>query len=558
MEFEKALHILLAHWRVSRQRDMAHLIGIVSDFLTAQRPAITGRSFRVRHALWTKRLEALDPADVGPLLSPVLDGGSIESKLQRLKLLSIHPPDPRIGRALAEIVWEPHFRSFASNRFYVQLFQLLAFHADGEIRDQLAVDIQAEYRGPFENHLLNFKKECLAAMTFEEQPLAAAEAAAVKRLWWWLGEEEAPAAELNELLAVLDIGEAPLQVYKKKRELIEVRDARADFIRQIGESPNDDSLRLVFADWLLEHNDLWGELIQLQYQRLEGGAGPEELRRERELLQQYGEEWQGPLNKNAGVVNVVFERGFPVSCRLEEHPEMTRHGADRATGHPFWGTIRDVVGHHERAHQLLLHPVTRHLRRLVSLNFDVLFSLAITKVERAIEVIEVQTHQSTRGWRSLAHTKSLPRLRHLVLRYDVREMEDIEHFRAFLWEQPLMRQLDIFGIETRARLLGVWWEELSGSIGFNGSRFEIYVLTPGLQDVQLTLCRVRGNWGRLEIRTPSSGRMRTQHMADLLRQIPRNCLSQLVFQDLGDRRPLLEEVARERQPRASISWSRGK
>jgi uncharacterized protein (TIGR02996 family) len=86
----------------------------------------------------------------------------------------------------------------------------------------------------------------------------------------------------------------------------------AAFLQAICEAPDDDGLRLIFADWLEEHDDPRGEFIRLQcaLARLTGDD-PRQAplrRRERELLARHENEWAGPLADR--VAGWEFRRGF--------------------------------------------------------------------------------------------------------------------------------------------------------------------------------------------------------------------------------------------------------
>jgi uncharacterized protein (TIGR02996 family) len=89
------------------------------------------------------------------------------------------------------------------------------------------------------------------------------------------------------------------------------------FLQAIVENPDDDTPRLVYADWLDEHGDAdHAEFIRLQV-RLAGGD-PREAdrlrRRERDLLWKHEKEWAAPLH---GIVRRArFVRGFPERVTL--------------------------------------------------------------------------------------------------------------------------------------------------------------------------------------------------------------------------------------------------
>lgn len=77
------------------------------------------------------------------------------------------------------------------------------------------------------------------------------------------------------------------------------------FLLAIREEPDDDTPRLVYADWLMEQEELWraerGEFIRLQCELVrmpENHPGREEKQqRERALLQRNWEAWIGPFRR---------------------------------------------------------------------------------------------------------------------------------------------------------------------------------------------------------------------------------------------------------------------
>src|SRR5687768_8236847 len=90
------------------------------------------------------------------------------------------------------------------------------------------------------------------------------------------------------------------------------------FIRAIIESPDDDGIRLIFADWLEERGDPRGEFIRLQVERARPGL--DEVRRERnrlrekKLLDAHGRQWVAPLRP--WVREYQFSRGFVDRVRI--------------------------------------------------------------------------------------------------------------------------------------------------------------------------------------------------------------------------------------------------
>ena len=93
----------------------------------------------------------------------------------------------------------------------------------------------------------------------------------------------------------------------------------AAFLRAICEHPDEDTPRLVFADWLDEQGDdanaAWAELIRVQVPLARGpGAEREKLvARERELLPTVVNTWFTRLKVSADLKWANWTRGFPLT-----------------------------------------------------------------------------------------------------------------------------------------------------------------------------------------------------------------------------------------------------
>ena len=201
------------------------------------------------------------------------------------------------------------------------------------------------------------------------------------------------------------------------------------FVQNILEQPDDDAVRLIYADWLLERGDpasaARGEFIQTQVllARSEGlladwdewaelaGRLPQLRTREKALLDQYGAEWARPLS---GLVRgYSFRRGFVESVVLPASTFIDR-GAELFRSQPvqdvrFFSVDRAMV-------QL---AACSHLARL-----------------RTIDLSGVY-FAGNAGFRALLSSHHLGRLR--VLRVAHSYLGD-DGLRA-LAESPLLRQL---------------------------------------------------------------------------------------------------------------------
>jgi len=97
----------------------------------------------------------------------------------------------------------------------------------------------------------------------------------------------------------------------------------------------DDTPRLVFADWLDEHDQPdWAEFIRVQCRLAAIDEAETEVpalqRRERELLTRHHETWLASLSRYRGMsyrsvsIEQVFQRGFPMSSRFQSVESFER------------------------------------------------------------------------------------------------------------------------------------------------------------------------------------------------------------------------------------------
>ena len=86
----------------------------------------------------------------------------------------------------------------------------------------------------------------------------------------------------------------------------------AELLRAIEAQPNDDEVRRVYADWLIDRGDPRGEFIQLQCElvRARGKRAGEIRERAQKLVDRRAASW-GPFRDNR--FHWVFERGFVVA-----------------------------------------------------------------------------------------------------------------------------------------------------------------------------------------------------------------------------------------------------
>lgn len=187
------------------------------------------------------------------------------------------------------------------------------------------------------------------------------------------------------------------------------------FLKAIHAAPDDDALRLVYADWLDERGDPRGEFIRIQVARAAGDDHRTLVLREHELRAAHGGDWAGPLRELVG--DWQFHRGLleevMVNARtfLEKGETLFRlaplqrvrlRGVEdvlpELACQPILAQVRglDLVG--ERLDDLALHVLASspHVGELRSLN------LSLNLV-------------GTSGIRALAESPHLGNLRELIL-----------------------------------------------------------------------------------------------------------------------------------------------
>jgi len=322
---EAALDPLLAAWERVRAPALAAAIEGVSAHVTSTRSLPPGKTLRERQAAWLKLAEAKRPEDVGVLLTDLVVGLKSPQALERIVALGQFPPDPRIARALADLVEQPPFQAGTTRPFWRRLFPLLVEHADPRTLKRLA-PLSADY------------VRRIGAVTMGTIMKGALDAA--------LGElrERFPdgssaalppgASALLAPLVALGLSEDPALRQDLQTE--------AELLRAIAADPRDDAPRLVYADWLLEKGDPRGEFIALQYRRHRGEeVSAKDTKREADLLSKNKVGWLGPVHKllQSQWKSCRFERGFLAVARVVGN----QLSVDAAVGHAAWGTVEEIT-----------------------------------------------------------------------------------------------------------------------------------------------------------------------------------------------------------------------
>jgi uncharacterized protein (TIGR02996 family) len=117
------------------------------------------------------------------------------------------------------------------------------------------------------------------------------------------------------------------------------------FLRAICDDPDDDTPRLIYADWLEEQGDARGEFIRVQCELARSHMPTPRhlqlLEREKELLARYRQEWDVPLQRLS--TNRTYRRGFIEIVRLQT-TDFLKHADEIFTSTPLRGLRLSLPG----------------------------------------------------------------------------------------------------------------------------------------------------------------------------------------------------------------------
>jgi uncharacterized protein (TIGR02996 family) len=221
---------------------------------------------------------------------------------------------------------------------------------------------------------------------------------------------------------------------------------REAFLRAIVDDPDDDTPRLIYADWLEERGDPQGEFIRVQvelYHRRRGsgrestahtGVPIEVLQtRAAELYLRHRAEWERPLT-DLGVLSITWERGFPFHVKLSAG-HFVVNGELLTTLAPITSaTITNLPEPSSAAFAAC--PQLKKLTHL-ELCLGPVISDAVVRhlaaspnIDRLVHLDLAGTFLSDVGVRHLATSPHLANLTHLDLLGNDIGVEGIRHFAA--------------------------------------------------------------------------------------------------------------------------------
>jgi uncharacterized protein (TIGR02996 family) len=201
----------------------------------------------------------------------------------------------------------------------------------------------------------------------------------------------------------------------------------------IAAHPDDDTPRLVYADWLDEHDDpLRAEFVRVQVavRRLEERPASEQRehvhlwRRQQELLDNHRRDLLGPVADQLGPFDALFERGFVSELNLSA-PAFLAHAAEVAALRPAprvrvasfgWPSLSALIDspHAACLEALTVRPTEGDAPDYV--HYEGFSALGSAPHFGRLEVLDVSGHDSgDEGLIALAHGTGLPRLAELQL-----------------------------------------------------------------------------------------------------------------------------------------------
>lgn len=315
-----ALEAMLDAWRLRRVPALANLIDVLSDALTSRLPRLEGRTRKGLQGLWLDVANERRDVDVGRLLAmfPSPPWVAVGQRIERLAQLD----DPRVARAFAGFFQAlPTVGGIGSAR-WTMLFSALERIRD--VRSRSALETRtalADPRVSMNEQLLPLARRALESLP--EDPTTADDVAQVH--------------ELNALLKVVLQRELPTaevllgDTVRPRRPTSE-----AELLQLIYETPEDDTPRLVYGDWLSEQGDPRAELLMLQLKPRQTAKEQQQARR---LLRTHGRSWLGPLEPAVPQRTEVFRRGFVAEARVTF---ATQHQREALLGHPAWNTFTSL------------------------------------------------------------------------------------------------------------------------------------------------------------------------------------------------------------------------
>jgi hypothetical protein len=316
-----AIAAVLEAWRADRQPALADLVDRLSarrleelaEAITAHGPATRGwRERKNEHERWRTGMAT-----------------SIQAAWKLVGLPDqLKKDDPRVARAIFTVLFERDMFQGARARkrgFLESHAKRLAQIGDVRFVEPLRTTLQsanafpgsaAEERGrtPYTTTL-----EALEAKHEALRPLDARTRSSIARIEALLPAEKA----------------APVKAAKKF-----VSSSAAEVLASVFASPDDDELRRVVGDRLLELDDPRGEFIALSFSAIDGTISAAGKKRMTSLFNRNAGNWSGAVAPIGTRDGMRFEKGFLAEVSLDKSTiGLKREMWDDALESPYWATV---------------------------------------------------------------------------------------------------------------------------------------------------------------------------------------------------------------------------
>jgi uncharacterized protein (TIGR02996 family) len=409
------LEALIAAWRKKKHPRIADLIDRVSEPLVkAAGGAVKAKSVPERTKLVVSMLRKPTAIDLGRVLLTEWPG-TWDPAMPVIRALVKVPDDPRVAQELARQVDLMQYVSLASIAFYRPLFKRLDELGDVRTKDLL------------ERQLSRSKSEYYArnARKLEERSVAAIKKVKVPAL----------TASEEKWLEQLESSYASVKATQQERGK-----SGEELLAAVYANPSDLGLRAVYGDWLTQHGDPRGELINLQL----APPTPKSEARIRSLIKQHWRSWVGPLidwftRMNTGGYEMPeFKAGFISSCWVFEKYGAERETAKKILDAPEWRTVERLMYWPTNTiplHEALAHPNFAQVKELrFMLDARELAPLIESGAGARLERISVSLRDEHEplAWEKLksvreltVHASTLNYVRKLLPRLEVLRIDDL-------------------------------------------------------------------------------------------------------------------------------------
>lgn len=412
-----AVSALLDVWKKTHDPAVADLLDEVSARIAEQNPVEEWKKQRDTTAAWVRDARDASPEALGPLLTQledVIDGrGKVYLSFPCYDLLASREDDPRVARLAARTLERGAVRGSAAGKVWTRCARMLLASPDA---GALAICEALVGRRAGDKTLTTFRAERLPKF--------------LEKLRKEVDERE-DAAPVDEIETVRSkIRKLPVDRYELVSEPKPDGLTEADFIDKIVESPDDDDVRLVFADWLIDQGDERGDLITLQFRERDGAKVRTKVDR---VAKKVRKKWLGQLTTHVVQSSVEFDRGIPISVTVDIRRAMHARVLLEA---PEWATFQEIRFVSE---WLVLSRHMRSLRRLHGVPLDRLGDLAEHPRAASLEAL------SLRFWPyRFEDNDRLPLVEHGPAFVGLKELgvaNASSEQLTWLWSTPLVKNL---------------------------------------------------------------------------------------------------------------------